>query len=52
MSTKYVRKCITIREDQIGFIESQSLNLSNFIQRKLDERKRSLTVGEINGKEN
>ncbi|WP_256566823.1 hypothetical protein [Natrinema gelatinilyticum] len=31
------RKTITIREDQDGWIEEQHLNLSSFVQEKLDE---------------
>ena len=34
---KYVRKSITIREDQAKWIETRSINLSRFIQTKLDE---------------
>ena len=32
-----VKKSITIREDQAKWIEAKSLNLSRFVQRKLDE---------------
>jgi hypothetical protein len=34
---KYVPKTLTVREDQAKFIEKTSLNLSKFVQKKLDE---------------
>jgi post-segregation antitoxin (ccd killing protein) len=34
--TKYIRKTITIREDQEKFIQSKSINLSRFVQKKID----------------
>ena len=34
---KYIPKTLTIREDQAKFIEKNSLNLSKFVQKKLDE---------------
>jgi hypothetical protein len=37
---KYVPKAITIREDQAKYIEENSLNLSKFVQKKLDELKK------------
>jgi hypothetical protein len=35
---KYIHKTISIREDQVKFIESESLNLSRFVQNKIDEK--------------
>jgi len=34
---KYIPKTLTIREDQAEFIEKTNLNLSKFVQKKLDE---------------
>lgn len=34
----FVTKAITIRKDQAEFIEKNTLNLSKFVQQKLDER--------------
>jgi len=36
----YVPKTITIREDQSKYIEENSLNLSKFVQKKLDDLKK------------
>lgn len=33
----FITKTITIRQDQAGYIDSNSINLSRFIQNKLDE---------------
>lgn len=33
----FVPKTITIRQDQSDFIEKKSLNLSKFVQKKIDE---------------
>ena len=33
----FVKKTITIRQDQADFIEKKSLNLSKFVQKRLDE---------------
>lgn len=34
----FIVKAITIRKDQADFIEKNTLNLSKFVQQKLDER--------------
>ena len=34
----FVPKTITIRQDQAEYIEQNSLNLSKFVQKKLDEQ--------------
>lgn len=34
---KYIPKTITIREDQSEYIEENAINLSRFVQQKLDE---------------
>jgi len=34
----FVQKAITIRQDQTDFIEKHTINLSKFVQQKLDER--------------
>jgi len=34
----FVPKTITIRKDQAQFVEQSSLNLSKFVQKKLDEQ--------------
>jgi len=36
---KYVRKSITIRKDQDEFLKAHFVNLSRFVQKKLDEMK-------------
>lgn len=33
----FVPKAITIRQDQANYIQSNSINLSKFVQKKLDE---------------
>jgi len=33
----YVRKNITIRADQAKYIEDKAINLSRFVQKKIDE---------------
>lgn len=38
---KYVKKSVTIRMDQADWIMKTSLNLSRFLQRKLDEQMKS-----------
>lgn len=38
MKSKYKQKCITIRVDQNVWIKNNSINLSVFVQQKLDER--------------
>ncbi len=35
----YVRKNITIRADQAKYIEEKSINLSRFVQKKIDKEK-------------
>lgn len=35
--TEYVRKSITIRKDQDEFVKKKYINLSRFVQKKLDE---------------
>ena len=37
MSTKYIRKHVTITKDQNDIIKKKCLNLSRFLQQKLDE---------------
>ncbi|MFH0969836.1 MAG: hypothetical protein V1776_00010 [Candidatus Diapherotrites archaeon] len=34
----FVKKTITVRQDQSEFIEKSTLNLSKFVQQKLDEK--------------
>ena len=36
---KYVRKTITIKEGQEKFIQDKSINLSRFVQKKIDEER-------------
>jgi hypothetical protein len=36
----FIHKTITIRKDQAAFIEETSLNLSKFVQKKIDETMR------------
>ena len=36
---KYVRKTITIKADQERFIQEKSINLSRFVQKKIDEER-------------
>jgi len=36
---EYVHKTITIRAEQAQLIENRSINLSKFVQKKLDELK-------------
>jgi len=38
----FVPKAITIRSDQAEFIEKNSINLSKFVQKKLDARMKEL----------
>lgn len=37
--SSHIRKNITIRKDQEGFVKSVHLNLSRFVQEKLDQYK-------------
>jgi len=37
MNMKFVSKHVTIREDQAVFVEKHAINLSRFLQNKLDE---------------
>lgn len=34
---KYIRKTITIKENQDKYVQDKSINLSRFVQKKLDE---------------
>ena len=38
MSSKYIKKHITITKDQDDFIKNKCMNLSRFVQKKLDEQ--------------
>jgi len=37
---KYIRKTITIKEKQDKYIQDNSINLSRFVQKRLDESMR------------
>jgi len=39
--SEYVRKNITIRRDQAEWIKKKAINLSKFVQNKIDEERRS-----------
>ncbi|MHA1685188.1 MAG: hypothetical protein ACTSYD_02145 [Candidatus Heimdallarchaeaceae archaeon] len=40
--TKMIQKSITIREDQNKWVKNTCINLSRFVQRKLDEARREM----------
>ena len=40
-NVKYIPKTITIRSDQNDFLRKKSINLSRFVQQKIDEESNS-----------